>query len=171
MENKIDAIVYEPDVLFTKSVETTQEEIDGMGLIDRLKAAMEKTWVKGHGLAAIQIGVPIRCAVFQSESGIWITLLNPVILEKKDFRAKRSEGCLSIPGSWFSTYRYEYVKLENGPTDKRQVIELTGKDAWIVQHEVDHMDGILCFQRMKIQDRNSKCECGSGLKAKKCCQK
>lgn len=164
-----DEICYDPDILRTPSEPTTLEEITGLDLIERLKAAMKKAWVKGHGLAAIQIGLPIRAAVFQSSTGAWVTLINPKLLEKKDYRAKRSEGCLSIPQQWFSTYRYEQVKIENGPAENRHVLLLEGLDAWIVQHEIDHMDGILCFQRMKTQERNAFCACGSGIKFKKCC--
>lgn len=163
-----DKITIDPDVLRTPSEPTTQAEIDGMDLVERLKVAMKTAWVGGHGLAAIQIGVPVRCAVYQTPGGVWVTLLNPLIMEYSDLRMKRREGCLSIPGMWFGTHRYEKIKIENGPAEARYTIEAEGVEAWIIQHEIDHMNGVLCFQRTKVPGRNDACFCSSGKKFKKC---
>ena len=112
----------------------------------------------GAGLAAIQIGVPLRVVVFGFESNprypmaapIPLTvLINPVIEPLTSDRAADWEGCLSVPGMRglvprFRRIRYRGVDPEGG------AIERTAEDfhARVVQHECDHLDGILYPQRI-----------------------
>lgn len=142
-----------------------------------IKSVMEKVinsgWVKGLGLSAIQIDIPIRYAIYKlkSESN-FLELINPVITFKADMRGHRDEGCLSLPKQRYQTWRYYYIEYEciiNNEIIKKKA---TGIEALVIQHEVDHMDGILCSNRIikpKTPGRNDPCACGSGRKFKKCC--
>lgn len=137
----MDTIVTDRKILKQVSRETTSKEVEEMGLIKRLRAAMDSAWTGGSGLAAIQIGVPVRFAWYKtnSEEG---TLLNPVILERYGSDVGK-EGCLSIPHKWVEVDRaWEIVYMTNGK--KRRAI---GYLARLIQHEIDHMDGILCDEK------------------------
>lgn len=108
-----------------------------MQLIKRLREANSHAWCDGAGLAAIQIGVPLRFAwyKFKDKEG---TLLNPVILQRYGV-IKEKEGCLSIPNKYTEVERaYAIDYLTNG---KRKTAK--GFLARLIQHEIDHMDGIL----------------------------
>lgn len=165
-----DKIVTERRILSQRSVETTLEEIKELRLVERLGAMFDKGWVQSLGWAAIQIGIPLRCAVYRDK--MQVVLLNPVVKEAHGLSLlKQREGCKSLPYQRFLVYRYSNITIENGPADKRYEINAVGREAQIIQHELDHMDGILCDARGKIQDRNAPCACGSGTKFKKCCGK
>jgi peptide deformylase len=116
----------------------------------------------GMGLAAPQVHVPLRVVIFQipgdvagqgkieDESGLVLTvLINPEIeplTEAKDFGW---EGCLSVPGLRGLVPRFSHIRYR-GLTTAGGVIEreATGMHARVVQHECDHLDGILYPQRM-----------------------
>lgn len=97
--------------------------------------------VEGYGLTANQIGVYKRLAYIKvgDEEAV---LLNPKILQRED-KIKVKEGCLSIPGVDFYTDRYNKITfISNG-----EEYNAEGLLAQIVQHEVDHMNGITILQR------------------------
>ncbi len=172
--------------------ETSGEEVERRKIVSRMKEAMNFAWVNGFGLAAIQIGMPIRMAWYRRPEytgnrlyqGKDIVLINPVIVEKNYKIVHPREGCLSIKDKLFNTERYNevHVTADSFSEDTRtmlkipkgnSVIVFKGLEAIIVQHEIDHMDGILCSDRAykKMPGRNEKCPCGSGKKYKKCCLK
>lgn len=134
----MDIIVTDKEILSQISVATTTEEVLELDLENRLKAACETAWVKGCGLAAIQIGVPLRFAWFR-----WgpehFTLLNPRIIERKGKIKKSVEGCLSIPNMWVKD-----VPRHNKIVYESHGVRHTAKGdlARIIQHEIDHMDGV-----------------------------
>jgi len=120
-----------------KSRVTTAKEVAMYDLVNRLKAANDTAWIEGCGLAAIQIGIPIRFAWFKFNNRE-DTLLNPEITVKMGTKIE-NEACLSIPKVitpvWRS-YEIEYISAGKKHTAK-------GMKARIIQHEIDHMDGIL----------------------------
>lgn len=170
----LDQICKDRKILGQRSRETDTEEMRKLGIVARLISMMDEGWTSGIGLAAIQIAVPIRCAVYipyridPKLSKDPVTLINPVVIEFSNLRPRSREGCISIPGERFNTYRYNEITIENGPADKRVIMRASGVEAQVIQHEIDHMDGICCDQRTKIQERNERCACGSGIKFKKC---
>jgi peptide deformylase len=102
---------------------------------------------KGVGLAANQIGVARRVAVVAADDRE-VVLVNPVIVEA-DSEEVIEEGCLSIPDIFAEVARAERVVVET--TDEqgtRRRIEGTGMFARAVQHEIDHLDGILFLDRI-----------------------
>jgi peptide deformylase len=107
---------------------------------------------RGLGLAANQIGISQRLCVIDTslerEKGSIIVLINPVIIEK-DGSMEGTEGCLSIPGCSTSIKRSEKVYVSGLNREGKQIhLEGTGLLARVLQHEIDHLDGLLLFDRM-----------------------
>jgi peptide deformylase len=117
---------------------TTWAEVEELDLINKLKEACSTAWVKGYGLAAIQIGIPIQFAWINVD-GKDHYLINTKITEYKGKRKMWREGCLSIPNQWYWSYRHNKIKGINN--DKPFAAK--GLIAHIVQHEVDHFNGKL----------------------------
>jgi peptide deformylase len=175
MSSKIITIPEDEILLRTPSKVTTFQEVLEMKLFDRLQAANSKAWTGGVGLAAIQIGVALRVAFYKDPNTKAETprfLINPEILFGRHLNLHGAEGCLSIPGKRFNVWRFheiEYRKLVHG---KMETATARGMEAVIIQHEVDHMNGVLCCDRISkpvVPGRNEACSCGSGKKYKKCC--
>lgn len=97
----------------------------------------------GIGLAATQVGVPLRILVVDVGRGEARVYLNPEIVEQ-DGQVVGEEGCLSLPGIFADVARAERVVME-GRDRKGQPIreEAQGLMARVFQHEIDHLDGIL----------------------------
>jgi peptide deformylase len=110
----------------------------------------------GVGLAAPQIGVSLRLLVTDITVGekpdSLIVLVNPKIVSASG-RAIEEEGCLSIPGIRAEIPRAESVEIRGWDLDQREVsVKARGYLARAFQHEMDHLDGILIWDRMsKIQ--------------------
>ena len=136
-------IVTDRKILRQTSRETTAQEVEQLKLISRLREANSHAWCSGAGLAAIQIGVPVRFAwyKFKDHEG---TLLNPKIVQRYGV-IKEKEGCLSIPNKYTEVERaYEIDYLTNGKKKNAK-----GFLARLIQHEIDHMDGILNDEKSK----------------------
>jgi peptide deformylase len=97
---------------------------------------------KGAGLAAPQIGASIRMIVFQGFKGPWV-MCNPRIV-KKSGSSRAIEGCLSIPNKKVGVVRAKSitVKYQNQWGEKKTA-KFKGDEARVIQHEVDHLNGIL----------------------------
>lgn len=100
----------------------------------------------GVGLAAPQIGVSKRIVVIDVGDGIY-ELINPVIV-KKEGSVVGGEGCLSVPDYEGEVERAEYVECEfNDRTGKRMLLQAHGLLAIAIQHELDHLDGVLFIDK------------------------
>ena len=162
-----DIIVTDVNKLKVVSTDTTMDFVTGLLLEGRINRSLQDAWTKGFGLAAIQIGVPVKYALYHF-NGEQKILLNTKIIEYKNKIRCRREGCLSIPNLWIDTIRYRDIVYENNGT----VLRAFGLEAQIIQHEVDHFNGVLCIDKEYKEyqiGRNELCFCGSGLKYKKCC--
>lgn len=98
----------------------------------------------GVGLAAPQIGIAKQIAIVDigDDSGL-IELINPVILEQRGEQVG-PEGCLSFPGLFGEVTRYDYVKVRaQNRKGKTYIIEAKAFLARAIQHEIDHLHGIL----------------------------
>ncbi|HPF63057.1 MAG: peptide deformylase [Gemmatimonadetes bacterium] len=96
----------------------------------------------GVGLAANQIGVARRVAVIDTEEHRFV-MINPRVTASSG-KAAADEGCLSIPDAFAEVTRPEAITLEALDIDgKPFTLELTGLSARAVQHEIDHLDGVL----------------------------
>jgi peptide deformylase len=102
---------------------------------------------KGVGLAANQVGVARRVAVVETED-LRLVMINPVIVEAEG-RDSAEEGCLSIPEVYAEVTRPARVRLEaTGLDGQRYTWEGEGLAARAVQHEIDHLDGILFLDHL-----------------------
>lgn len=101
------------------------------------------TLAKGVGLAAPQVGVPIRVIMGRTEQGRFV-LINPVRVACGTKRVGAWEGCLSQRGRRAFVKRYDRVTVR-GYNASWQLVEtkFNGLDARVVQHELDHLDGVL----------------------------
>ena len=149
----------------------------------------------GIGLAANQVGIDAAVAVLNVREPI--VLINSKIISKEN-EIDFYEGCLSYPNKGVHTKRYRdviisteqsesnwYFSGASQPTDgkgsweesKKEDQELRTLEAVCVQHEIDHLNGIVCMDRKvnttivvdKKIGRNEPCPCESGKKYKKCC--
>ncbi len=98
----------------------------------------------GIGLAAPQVNILKRIAVVDVEDGKGrLDLINPVILEGRD-EELGPDGCLSIPGLYGDTPRFKWIRVQMWDRNGMHVeFEETGFRARCIQHEIDHLDGIL----------------------------
>ncbi len=112
---------------------------------------------KGVGLAANQVGIPLRLFVANPSGvrgeGEELVCINPELNLPKGSEADR-EGCLSLPELFGPVKRPTHVKLNAYDLSGQEVRrDLSGFPARVVQHECDHLDGIFFFQRMSELDR------------------
>jgi len=109
----------------------------------------------GIGLAAPQVGIPLRLVVVGHDDNREArALINPVITEQGG-TVTAEEGCLSIPGIFAPVTRAEWVKLEAQDTEGQPVsITARGLRARVFQHEMDHLDGVLFIDRLDAVTRD-----------------
>jgi len=143
--------LYGDPVLSTVSdpIERIDDGVRGLvaDLIDSVK-------VEGRaGVAACQIGVGLRAFSYNVD-GVVGYLINPEIIELDGEKTEIDEGCLSVPGLWFPTPRHPYAKARGTDLDGNEVIvEGTGTLAQALQHETDHLDGIVYLKRLLPEHR------------------
>ena len=133
----------------------------------------------GIGLAANQVGIDAQVAVVNVKEPI--VLINPKIVSKEE-EIRYHEGCLSFPKKGVNTKRYKIVEIETDNYESNLTFgagntDLDLLESVCVQHEIDHLNGVVCMDRKidttyraeKKPGRNEPCYCGSGRKYKKCC--
>lgn len=140
----------------SKEVEKFDKELHTL-LDDMNETMMAKN---GVGLAAIQVGVPIRALIInipdeegnQKQENL-IEVINPRILETKG-KIKYTEGCLSVPEYYDEVERAEWVKIEFfNRFGEKQVVETDGLLAVAFQHETDHLNGHLFIEKLSFLKR------------------
>lgn len=104
----------------------------------------------GIGLSAIQIGIPKRVAVIHFGK-TWALLVNPVWTAEGTARLHIEEGCLSLPNIRLVTDRYETITVTDEATFLNPT-KISGLLAVVIQHEVDHMNGMLILDRKWVQE-------------------
>lgn len=108
---------------------------------------------KGIGLAANQVGLPLRFFIVnleaKPEAGEELVFLNPVVSLPRGGSEEAEEGCLSLPSLYGQVIRPKQVRLSAyGLDGKEMQLDLSGLFARCVQHELDHLDGVLFPDRM-----------------------
>ncbi len=139
-------LTFDQPVLREKAKKVARVDTSIQKLLDDLAETMLDA--PGAGLAANQIGVPLRvCVVKGDENQIW-GLVNPVIVKSAGSQVGY-EGCLSKPGWVGEVERYEAVVVKGLNRHGKQVrIKSTGFTARAFQHELDHLDGVLFTDRL-----------------------
>ncbi len=125
-------------------------------LLPRMYESMYRA--PGIGLAAPQVGLDLRVAVVDLMPGevrTPITLINPEIVRASDQLAAREEGCLSLPGQYAEVVRPEGVRVRYADLDgNRYELDADGLLATCLQHEIDHLDGVLFVDHLSLIKRN-----------------
>jgi peptide deformylase len=104
---------------------------------------------KGVGLACPQIGLTLRMFVTQAEGDAARAFINPTIIWTSQEQIKYEEGCLSLPGIYADVTRPAGVKVQAWNEQGRAfTLEASGMLARVIQHEYDHLDGILFVDRL-----------------------
>jgi peptide deformylase len=127
--------------------ELLRAEVQRMG--ELMEAAL------GVGLAATQVGVLHRVLVYKAYADDPITaLVNPVLEWSSEEREGAEEGCLSIPGVHVEVERAARVRVHAlDPHGKQLTVEAEGLEARVIQHEMDHLEGVLILDRISREAR------------------
>ena len=133
-------LMHDPIFLGGQSSEAVKEDLSvAQDLLDTLMAHSESC----VGMAANMIGVRKRIIAFVCDDGSYMTMLNPVIL-KKSGPYKTEESCLSLLGGPRACIRYRTIKVQYQNLQLQTRIKtFSGWTAQIIQHEIDHCNGVL----------------------------
>ena len=142
-------IVTDPDPLLRKTSRTVDEITPRiLTLLDDMADTLHKA--EGVGLAAVQVGVLRRVVIIETEPGKLYEMINPVILKRTKKTQTNREGCLSVPGLWGDTERAEAVLVKYTDRNGSETeMKADGFLAQAIQHELDHLDGILYTDHAK----------------------
>lgn len=155
-------IIIWPDTCLKRKSEVIKEFNDELRT---LLADMEQTMraANGAGLAAVQLGFPLRCITILVESTDpvkmgeprqCVKLCNPVIVAREG-KVVLTEGCLSLPGYFEKVERSKWVRVQAQDEHGQRIdIEGDGKLAHALQHEIDHLDGIVFTDHLSLLKRN-----------------
>ena len=106
----------------------------------------------GVGLAAPQIGVPLRVAVIEVDDKLTV-LVNPEIVKASDEQEELDEGCLSVPGYWGRITRHRAVTVKARDQRGKEIrVKGEGLFGQALQHEIDHLNGILYIDHPGVVD-------------------
>lgn len=118
---------------------------DLKNLIELLEMELLLSPIEGVGLSAIQISIPKKVSIIRS-GGFKLDLYNAEIILKQQPFVFKQEGCLSVPGRFSDTRRFNLIEVKNGDG---KVHKLSGFNAVICQHELDHWFGLLFTDVLK----------------------
>ena len=143
----IKTILTEPDKLLRQ----VSKPVEKVGDLERelMKDMLDTMYTaKGIGLAAIQIGVPKRIIVLdiskEENKKNPMYFVNPIIIKKNDEKVTYEEGCLSVPNQFAEIDRPNKCEIEYLDYDgNKQNLQAEGLLATCIQHEIDHLEGIL----------------------------
>lgn len=109
----------------------------------------------GAALAAVQIGEPIKLTVVRNDfedrkNHDFTSLVNPEIVKHNQDKVSDVEGCLSVPGIYGKVKRYTKIKVKAQDLEGNEVrMSLEGFPARVLQHEIDHMEGVIFLDHIK----------------------
>ncbi|MGC8767365.1 MAG: peptide deformylase [Brevinematia bacterium] len=146
-----EVLKYGSEVLHLPSKEVVEFNDDIRKLVDEMFEVMKNS--NGVGLAAPQIGVPLKIAIVDVAPAGYegkVILINPVIKNKSKKYYLEEEGCLSVPGLYLPILRPYSISVEYFDFEGRKnIINASGYFAKAIQHEIDHLEGILFVERFK----------------------
>ena len=155
---KLQIVEYPDKRLRQKSKEVTLFDEKLHTLLDAMYPLMIET--NGIGLAAIQVAHPIRALVLNipDKDGNQpdenrLEIINPVVIEAKG-ETTYQEGCLSVPQFYEDIDRHEFIKINYQDRDgNTKILEADGLLAIAIQHEMDHLEGILFIDKLSYTRR------------------
>jgi len=143
---------YPDSALRLVAYEVTDFDDDLRRLVDRMIVLMHDA--QGIGLAATQVGVLRRLFVFEPDDDGPRAIVNPVIVERGKETETDEEGCLSLQGVRVPVERVTSLTLEGKDEHGADVrLELDAHGARVVQHELDHLDGVMIIDRTDDEHR------------------
>ena len=141
---------FDHPVLREKAKKVGRVDMSIVRLLDDLAETMYAA--PGAGLAANQIGVPLRVCVVKGDENQHWGLVNPVLVKGEGSQVGY-EGCLSFPGWVGEVERYESVVVKGLNRKGREIrVKASGFTARAFQHELDHLDGVLFTDRLTSLD-------------------
>jgi peptide deformylase len=146
---------YPDSVLRMRAREVESYDGDLRRLAERMTQLMRDA--NGVGLAATQIGIIRRVFVVQTDPDEDpIAVVNPVVVEQSDETVVDDEGCLSLQGVQMPVERPTSIRLEGRDLEGGELtLDLTDHAARVVQHELDHLDGVLILDRTTDEARKA----------------
>lgn len=139
--------------LAAKEVEDVDETV--AGLVERMTKLMQEA--RGVGLAAPQIGVLRRVLVYQTDDdGPLVALVNPRLTASSEEQETSEEGCLSLGAASVVVPVERALRVTlaaSTPAGESVEIEAEGLEARVIQHELDHLDGVLIIDRTTPDER------------------
>ncbi len=151
MPKLLNIITHPNDILRKKCVEI--KKVDEK--IRQLVLDMEHTMLEkdGIGLAAPQVGQNINLILINTKDG-YIHMINPKITKKSWFKSIEEEGCLSLPNIFGKVKRSKKIRvIYNDKDNNKHKLKAEGMLARVIQHEVDHLNGVLFIDYLKKKDR------------------
>jgi peptide deformylase len=141
-----------PDPVLKLHAQEVEDFDDDLGrLVARMESLMDDA--HGVGLAGNQVGVLRRVFVFRADD-VTRAAVNPRIVDPSPDRVTDDEGCLSLQGVLVPVERHASLTLEAQDADGAPYrLELEGLGARVVQHELDHLDGVLILERTTPEAR------------------
>lgn len=149
-------VITEPNPLLHQvSKNLTADEINSPTTKEFIGNLIDTMYAKdGVGIASVQVGNPIQLCViardFTPDKTADLILINPNFVKASVLREWAEEGCLSVPNIYGSVRRYKKIKV-SALNIKGNKIEFIARDffARIIQHEIDHLNGILFIEKAK----------------------
>lgn len=145
----LNILTHPNEKLKQKSIDVTPTEMKDWNLqtfIDEMMVTMKK--LNGIGLAAPQVGKNIRIIIATANDGEILALINPEIIKKSWSKIKSEEGCLSVPGEMGIVKRHKTVEVKAlDRIGKKVKIKADKLFSIVLQHEIDHLDGILFIDK------------------------
>lgn len=141
-------VLHATDPAYPKTCRRAKATADTRILMDQMTEAMRANG--GIGLAAPQVGLPLRLIIVEWEGRVF-TLLNPEIVQRSKEMRTETEGCLSMPGLTFSVPRHKWVIVQ-GENSAGTKVRYKANDmlARIFQHEIDHINGVFISSRAEV---------------------
>ena len=153
---KQNIVIYPNQILLEKTRDIPIDQINS-NTYSQIGSSMIEIMKKkgGVGLSANQVGLPLNMCVIATNISDVKIMLNPRILKSSKVTDDSSEGCLSVPGALCKLKRHNWVEIAYETVDGETVEErLSGFAGYVVQHEIDHLQGILILNRLNEYSRN-----------------
>ncbi len=157
MAETFDILTYPNEFLKKKARQVQNVDGETQLIIDRMATTMYTA--PGVGLAAIQVGIDLSIVIFdispKDEGPDLQVLINPVIVETNGSTVSENEGCLSVPDYRANVKRPEFVCVDALDRNGKPVqLEASDLLAVVLQHEIDHLNGVLFIDRISSLKRN-----------------
>ena len=151
-------ITYGNCILRQKAEEVKEITPEIRAIVRNLEDTLGQEDGIGIGLAAPQLGISKRILVIdlkRSKEDRRIALINPKIVYKSDEKSDYEEGCLSVPGVWGNVRRPKKVKVKATLiSGKTMIMDADDLFARVLQHEIDHLNGILFIDLLDPEDKD-----------------